>query len=231
MAIPYKKPTHIPLSYSKIGVYENCPYKFLMVEVQKRYPFQPTAATEKGNRLHKSFEEFIRDDKPLNDEARAYAPLLNVLKRQPGNKHVEMKMCLNWNCEPVDYFRGKNIWLRGQFDLMIERSETEATIFDYKTGSSKYPKPDQLEAMAMMTFHYFPKLQEIKGGLLFIEDNISVKDVFIRDKLPEYIQKWQDRSIPIMQSLATDDWPAKGHGNPLCRFCPVMECSYRGQYD
>lgn len=221
-----KLPTHIPLSYSAISEYENCPFKFLNTQKQllNKYPFKPTPATEKGNRMHKAFEDFIKYGKPLPDEFAHHQYFMSQLRNAKGVKQCETRMALDWNQQQVDYFKGKNIWLRGQYDLMIINGDS-AVMIDYKTGSAKYPKVDQLQCMSMMAFHYLPNLHTIKASLIFVEEGYQAcQEVYTRDKMQSYVEEWKGRAIPIMQALQTNVWEPRE--NPLCRFCPVVTCPH-----
>lgn len=217
----------IPLSFSAIKTFENCPFKFRHTtkSVGGRYLFQPTEASEKGDRMHKAFESFIKEGKALPPEFSHHAYFMQKLADIPGDKTCEHRMALNWKQEQVDYFKGKDIWLRGQYDLMIRPTPATAIMIDYKTGSDKYPDLEQLQCMSMMAFHYFPDLQEVKGTLIFVEKNYKTyKETFSRAKMQSYIDKWKQRAIPVIQALNTNQWQPKE--NPLCGWCPVVECPF-----
>ena len=129
-----------------------------------------------------------------------------------------------WSQNQVDYFKGKDIWLRGQYDLMIVNGDTGIMI-DYKTGGSKYPKVDQLQCMSMMAFHYMPDLKYIKASLIFVEDGYKTcQESYNRDKMQAYVDEWKSRAIPVMQSLKTNIWEPRE--NPLCGWCPVVTCPH-----
>lgn len=217
----------VPLSFSAIKTFENCPFKFRHTtkSVGGRYLFQPSEASEKGNRMHKAFEEYVLYGTPLPQEFKHHEYFMQKLKAIPGKKTCEHKMALNWNREQVDYMRGKDIWLRGQYDLMINPTPDTAIMIDYKTGKSKYPDLEQLQCMSMMAFHYFPELQTINGTLIFVEENYKTfKETFTRDKMDSYVNQWKQRAIPVIQALNTNTWQPRE--NPLCGWCPVVECPF-----
>lgn len=217
----------VPLSYTLVKTFENCPYKAKMTtkSLGGKYLFKPTPATELGNRIHKAFEDYIMLGTPLPEEFSRHKYFIQRLKEIPGEKRCEFKMALDWQQQPVDYMRGKDIWLRGQYDLMIKLNDDTAVIIDYKTGGSKYPDLDQLQCMSMMVFHYFPEVNNISGRLIFVEDRYkSFSETFSRDKMQVYVDKWKQRTIPIIQALNTNVWrPVQ---NPLCKWCPVVECPF-----
>lgn len=217
----------VPLSYSILKTFEQCPYKAKMTTKQLggKYLFTPTPQTEYGNRLHKAFEDYISYNKPLPGEFKKHEYFISKLKSTAGMKTTEHKMALDWKQNKVDYFKGKEIWLRGQYDLMIMPNDNVGIMIDYKTGNSKYPDLDQLECMSMMAFHYFPQLKAVRGTLIFVEDNYKTyKETFTRDKMPAYVENWKNRAIPVIQALNTNVWEPKQ--NNLCKWCPVVECPF-----
>lgn len=222
----------MPLSFSAIKSFEQCPQRFYQEKVLKKFPYEQSPQAKRGDIIHKEFESFIRDNVPLtlpdptNDElglAKPHEHWVQSIAKRSGNKHVEFKMAINWHGQKVGYFRGKDIWIRGQFDLLVENDD-KALMFDYKTGKSKYADTGQLELMSLLTFIHFPKINLIHGALLFIDENKIIKEVYSRDKMDEYKEKWLTRSIPIVQALTTRKFPMKQSG--LCAFCPCIDCPY-----
>lgn len=217
----------VPLSYSIITTYEQCPYKAKMTTKQLggKYLFTPTPQSEYGNRLHKAFEDYVSVGKTLSTEFDKHEYFMKKLKATPGTKTCEYKMALNWNQEPVDYFKGKDIWLRGQYDLMIQPTPAVGIMVDYKTGNPKFPDLGQLQCMSMMAFHYFPQLEKVQGTLIFVEANYKTyKETFTRAKMDAYVEEWKNRAIPVIQSLNTNVWEPRE--NALCGWCPVVECPF-----
>lgn len=212
----------MPLSFSAIKLYEQCPQRFYQEKVLKKFPYHQTEAAARGDRIHKEFESFIRDGTPLN-EALPFKDWVETFAEQAGEKHVEFKMAMDWKANKVGYFKGRDIWIRGQFDLLVEQGEN-AVMIDYKTGKSKYADTGQLELMSVLTFIHFPKINKITGALVFIDESKVVRDTYHRDKMDEYKDRWLQRSIPIITSLTTRKFQMKE--SPLCAFCPCIDCPY-----
>lgn len=213
----------MPLSFSAIKLYEQCPHRFYQDKVLKRFPYVQGPAANRGEQIHKAFEDFIKSDTPLPEIAIPFRQWVETFKAQEGVKHCEYKMAMSWSVKPTDYFRGRNIWIRGQFDLMVEQG-SHAVIIDYKTGKSKYADISQIELMALMAFLHFPEINTIKGALVFVDESKVVKGDYSRDKMDEYIDRWRKRSMPIVQSLTTRKFLMKPSG--LCGFCPVTDCPH-----
>jgi len=213
----------MPLSFSKVKQFEQCPQRFYQETVLKKFPYVQSPQAKRGDDIHKAFETFIRDGEPLPEIALPFRDWVETFAEQEGDKYVEHKMAINWQAEKVGYFRGKNIWLRGQFDLLVDRGN-DAVMIDYKTGKSKYADTSQLQLMSLMTFIHFPKINHITGALVFIDENKIVKDTYSRDNMDKYKELWLKRSIPIVQALTTRKFPMKPSG--LCAYCPCIDCPH-----
>ena len=215
--------TSIPLSFSAIKLFEQCPQRFYQEKVLNKFPYVQGPQAKRGDDIHKAFEAYIRDGTPLPEIALPFREWVEAFAEQEGDKHVEFKMAMDWQAKKVGYFRGKNLWIRGQFDLLVERIN-DGVMIDYKTGKSKYADTSQLELMSLLTFIHFPKIEAITGALVFIDESKVVKGFYHRDKMPEYMERWKHRSIPIVQAQATRKFPMKQSG--LCAYCPVIDCPY-----
>lgn len=213
------------LSYTAIKLYETCPYRFYQEKILKTVPYEQSEAAALGDRIHKELEAYILKDgqHTLSDEAKPFHAYVEGLRLKPGMKFVETKMAMDWNVKKVDYFKGKDIWIRGQFDFMTVDGGVGKMV-DYKTGSDRYPDVGQLELMSTLAFLHFPELKTVEACLLFINKNSLVKASFTRDKMPAYVEKWKNRSIPIVQSIETRDW--KATKNALCKWCPIKDCRF-----
>ena len=212
------------LSYTAIKMYETCPFRYYQEKILKTVPYVQTEAAALGDRIHKELENFVLNDGnyKLSDEAAKYEKLMKGLIALPGKKYVETKMAMDWKVKKVEYF-GKNVWIRGQFDFMALDGD-QAKMVDYKTGSHRYPDVGQLELMSALAFLHFPELNKVDASLLFINHNAIAKASFERAKMPAYIDKWMNRSIPIVQATELREWPAKR--NNLCAWCPITDCRF-----
>lgn len=210
-------------SYSAIKDFENCARKYHEVRVLKRYKQEDTQATLYGTAVHKAFEEFIRDNKPLPEAFAQYLKFVAPLKHIKGSVYCEQKMGVTRTFEPCDFF-APEVWFRGVPDLLvINHAKGVARVADYKTGkSSRFADPDQLELMAAMVMAHHPEVNVVKGLLLFVVAEAVVKIEHTRAQLPEIWSKWAGRASMIENATA---WNARPSG--LCRFCPVETCEHK----
>ena len=214
-------------SYSAVKDFESCPRKFHEVRILKKYKSQDTTATLYGTAVHKAFEDYIRDRTPLPANFAHYAPFVEPLANFKGEILCEEKMGIRRDFTPCEFF-AKDAWFRGIPDYIALNHETGvARVADYKTGkSSKYADSAQLELMAAMIMSHFPKINTVKGALLFVVAGDVIKSEHTRAELPTILSKWAGRANAIEAAAENDVWNPKSSG--LCGFCPVEHCeSYR----
>lgn len=215
-------------SYSGIKAYETCPRQYNEVKILKLYPREETEQTLYGTQLHEQCELFIKDGRPLDQSFLFLQPTLDKLAAMPGRKFPELEMALTEQLAPCD-FKADNYWVRGIADLVIVNDDNlTARVFDYKSGSDKYPDTDQLMLMSLMIFKHFPHVRSVTGGLLFVLKNSVHKYKVDRDQEAELWWRWRERVAKLDASMYHNNWQTKSSG--LCkRYCPVVHCPFNGR--
>ncbi len=221
-------PVNVTFSHSSLKDFQNCPRKYYEVKVLEKYPREETEATAYGTQLHEQCELHIRDGRPLDQNFRFLQPVLDKLKAMPGRKYPEYEMALTKDLR-VCNFHAPDRWVRGIADLIIvDDDNLTARVFDYKSGSDKYPDTSQLELMALMIFKHFPHIRSVSGGLLFVLKNSVRKCKVELDMQDKMWWKYREEVARIEQAHATGVWNPKQSG--LCRkWCPVLDCSFNGR--
>lgn len=210
-------------SYSAISQFKNCPKQYNEVRILKRFKSEGTEATRYGEQVHKAFEEFIRDKKPLPPHFEHYLPFVEPLANLQGETLCEVKMGIRDDFSPCDFF-AKDVWFRGIPDVLNINHETGvARVGDWKTSkSSRYADTAQLELLAGMVMSHYPNVKRVKGALVFVVAGDVVKAEFTRDQYADIMSKWVGKADEIVRSLEVGVWnPRPG---PLCKFCPVSDC-------
>lgn len=215
-------------SHSGLKGYETCPRQFHEVKILKRYPREETEATMYGTQLHEQAELFIRDGKPLAPGFDFLQPTLEMLNAMPGRKLTEHQMALTQGLQPCA-FKDPDYWCRGIADLVIINDENlTARVFDYKSGSDKYPDTDQLTLMSLMVLAHFPHIREVSSGLLFVVKDSVVRHRVHREQWAELWWGFRERVARLDASLYHDTWNPKSSG--LCKkHCPVVTCEFCGR--
>ena len=215
----------LAFSYSAIKDFQNCARKYHVVRILKQYKQGDTTATLYGTAVHTAFENYVKDGTPLPEAFQHYLPFVEPLTKIPGEIKCELKLGIRKDFTPCEFF-APDVWFRGLPDyLALNHDKGIARVVDYKTGkSSRYADTDQLELMAAIVMAHYPKINTVKGVLLFVVAKDAVKAEYTRAQLPEIFSKWAGHASMIEAALEAGVWNARPSG--LCGFCPVESCEH-----
>lgn len=212
-------------SYSSLKTFDQCPKKYYHLKVAKDVKDVPHEAALYGSDVHKAAEENVRDGKPMPKKYSYMGPILESLKKIPGDKYCELELGLTKDLAPCG-FKAPDVWWHGIVDLLIvDEPKGVAHMVDYKTSkSARYADTKQLDLMATAVFAHFPDVRKIKSALLFVVSNEFVRKEHYAANTKEYIGGVLPTVKRLEQSLNGGAWnPVTG---PLCRFCPVKTCEH-----
>jgi CRISPR/Cas system-associated exonuclease Cas4 (RecB family) len=221
--------TNVPFawSYSALKNYETCPKRYYHLNVAKDIKEPQTQQLLDGNNLHHAFDRYLMVSEKLPIEFMMHKPLLDKIKKAPGNLVAEQRLALTNTFQPAAYF-APNVWLRVVIDCVVTDEErTKATIFDWKTGK---PSEDltQMQLCAATMFAFLPTVVRIKVALVFVAHNKVEPAEFVRDDLAEIWGEILPRVKAVQRARDTQEYPPTPSG--LCkRYCPVVSCPYHGK--
>lgn len=209
-------------TYSQLDSFESCPKKFYHLKVAKDVVDPPTVHTEWGVRVHKAFEDAIKDQLPLPEGMEHWQGLANKIGRLPGEKLTEVKLAIDKAFKPADWGKA---WSRGIADLVVLH-KNEAVVIDYKTGKRK--PSEQLDLYANYVFHHHPNVIRVSTGFVWLkEKRIDWKTVDC-NSVSEIWQALLPRVRKLESAYERDSWPARPSG--LCKaWCPVTTCDFNGK--
>lgn len=215
-------------SYSSIKTFDQCPKKYYHLRVVKDVKDEDTTATLYGTELHKAAEEFISLGKPVPARFAFIQDALDALQKIPGEKFCELKLGVakrDGKFTPCDFY-AKDVWWRGIADLLVVNKEKkQAWLVDYKTSkNAKYADTKQLDLLAGAVFTHFPEVAIIKSALLFVVSNEIVKKEHEYIMRSSYLNCMEPELIRLDAAIKTGVW--NPNAGPLCKFCPVVECSH-----
>jgi len=110
--------------------------------------------------------------------------------------------------------------VRGKIDATITNGDA-AFLPDWKTGSSKYENPFELEVQALLLRAARPGLKKIAGHYVWLKEN----RVGVVHDLSDFNATWvtiNNKVEVIEDCMMSGDWPK--NKNPLCGYCPVKDC-------
>ena len=219
------EPAGFAWSYSQLKNFETCPKRYYHYNVHKDVVEPETDQLREGNRLHKAFEDRVKDNVPLPLGMGQHESLLARIINAPGAIYAEQKLALTSTFQPVSYF-GRGVWFRTVIDCS-KIDGTVARVFDWKTGK---PAEDmtQLALMAATIFAAVPAVQRVKAGLVFVNHARVEPAEFVREGLTEIWSEILPRVRRVAQARRTQEYPPTPSG--LCkRYCAVQSCPYHGR--
>ena len=225
----------IPWSWSTLQAYETCPKQYYERYIAKSYKEPESEHLIWGNEVHKAFEVSVQYKQPLPANMAKWDNIARVLSNAPGTKYCEMKMAVNAEFLPTEFF-GEDCWNRGVDDLLIINGSKGAT-FDYKTGKVQKGS-DQLALSAARAFAKFPQLQELQSAYVWLSVGQFARAVYRREDVPEIWERMLPRVQKMIWSMEHNVWPPKPSG--LCQRskkpgstymgCPVANCIHSASY-
>ena len=208
-------------SYSRLTSYETCPKKYHAESVAKSVPFVKNEAAAYGDEVHKAFELFFKDNKPLPFNLKHWTPTLKAIAAAPGEKIVEARIALDVNWNPVEWY-APDAWLRVKSDLTII-NQPAAAIFDWKTGKQRDDET-QLQLNAAVTFVLDPEITDINMAYLWLPTRIVTPFKMNARQAPNFWAGILKRVGRYQEAHDRNEFPARPGW--LCRYCPVKTCPY-----
>ena len=212
-------------TYSSLTQYETCPRRYYLTRVTKQITEPPTEATLWGSRVHEQLETALRDGTPLPKDTAHLQGVVDSVASKPGDHLIEFKLsvCQSFSPSPWDA-----AWCRGIVDYGVV-GKSKGVFLDWKTGKRR-PGSEQLALYAAMGFAYFPQLEQIQTGFVWVKEKKLDKQMFTRQQSGEIWQGFLPRVNRLERAYAKDSWPPKPSG--LCRsWCPVGKalCEFCGK--
>lgn len=215
-------------SFSRLKVYETCPYHAKLAFVDKiPQPVDTSRESplDRGSRVHDLAEKYIRGTAELVHELKNFEKELTTLKQhfteRPKHVLLEQMWCFDnaWNTVPDDDF--VNTWLRVKLDAcwFVDDSQRIAVVVDYKTGKkygNEVKHMEQMQLYQLATFLRFPQVEEVEVELWYFDQNETTPAHFKRKNGLRFLKLFNDR---MMAMTTATDFPPRP-SLYTCRFCP-----------
>jgi hypothetical protein len=187
------KPTR--WSYSSISTYESCPAKWKYSYIDQ-LPYKPSAAMERGSRLHSDCEKFLKTSSHvLPWELAKMGPVLLDLKGKGAQS--EETWCLDryWLPDMV------NPWIKAIVDVhWFESDGTVLQVRDFKSGREYPDHREQLELYALIGLASFPEVKRAEYGAIYLDTRHTSNEgaVLRGDMMDKKVNEWHDRAERMM---------------------------------
>lgn len=213
-------------SFSVLSMFEQCRKKYYHLKVAKDIKDGDSSFASEGKEVHDAMFKRVIKGVPLPLPIRHYEKVAAKFADSQGEKHGEMRLCLNNRFEPVDWF-AKDAWVRAVVDLLIIRDRT-AIIVDWKTGKIRLDWT-QLQLTAAIVSRLMPEIEEFKLVFGWLREGKFDQMTMKKDEMKKVWSDLLPRVQQIETALKTTDFPA--NESPLCKWCPVHTCPHYEERD
>jgi len=203
-------------SYSKLGMYKECPAKVKYRYIDK-LPSTPGPAAARGVAIHAKIESYLKGESTIGEmeEVNFYGDWLarlRVLGAQP-----ELKIAVKKDWSPCGW-EDPDVWGVGVIDAWLPSAPIA---WDWKTG--KVYEEDhfaQRELYTAMLFGHVPDAYEVKFSHVYVDIHKERTTTFHRNTIPDLRKRWSDK-ISIMEA----DTIMAPNPSFKCRWCPYSKQS------
>lgn len=225
----------IPLSWSRIAVYRQCPAQFEAKYITKTYPDESdNPSFIKGNEVHKQLENYINWRKgvltkqpSLGSIAKNVKPIIDSYFNNNIQDCIsaEKQLALGHDWTECGWFDPADIvkW-RGILDMLVVPRKDRLVLIDFKTGKVRPYEEErgQLHLSSAMLFELYPDVQQITCAYLFAEHKQTSQVVFQRKDHDK-----NKAAFDVEWHTINEDKEFEPKKNKFCYFCGIKtECIY-----
>lgn len=188
------------VSYSRISLYEQCPAKFYYKNIA-RLPEPERETLERGIKIHKAGEDFIKGDVAKVPKAyKAFEKEMVALRKQGAEAEKDWAFTRAW--KPTGWF-DKDCWMRVKTDVAVV-DKSLLRIVDHKTGKRYDDKhADSAQLYATGGVAIYDTIEKVRVEFYYLDlkkDNKATYE-FGRAELIECRADWNRRA----QRIEKDD--------------------------
>lgn len=222
----------IALSHSRLSDYEQCPLKFKMKYLDKKFPAESDSPhLIRGSNVHKALENYVV--KKMSDqvnippsslpEVEGTKPFVDKLFMEFDEVMPEAQLAVDVEWNQCEWF-SKSAYYRAIIDL-IAKGESAALVVDWKTGKMHDygGYGGQLHLTAAMVMCVYPQFEEVTTTYAYVDHKKAFPVKFQRAELPALIKHFDDKSAEV-----NADTEFKPTPNEFCKYCPATKamCKY-----
>lgn len=212
-------------SFTSLTQFRNCPKQYQEVRVLKNFRDEKSEHAIWGDRVHKAIDVALTQEVPLPEGMTVWQGIVDKFRTVKGDLHVENQLAITEGFQPCAWF-AKDAWCRGIIDaLWIDGEKAKAV--DWKTGKRK-PNSDQLSLFALLVFHHYPEIQEVRTMFVWLKTGTTDMEVYRREQIPQLWQLFLTDVQRLNNCMQSNTWVPRTSG--LCsQWCPVVTCAFNGK--
>lgn len=205
-------------SFSRRSIFEQCAYRAKLAWIDKIPDNTPRTAADRGTEIHTEAENYVQGSDPLHTSLRHFADDFASLRTHYADGRVlleqEWGFSRDWDVAPW-----QSAWLRLKCDAVVNLSETDLVVIDFKTGrrfGNEVSHLDQLILYAVTSFVRYPGIQKVITEDWYLDQNEKTSHEMTRKQMPRHLAQ-QDKRGRAM----TDAKTFKPNPNMFtCKWCP-----------
>jgi len=209
-------------SYSKLIVFEQCPYRYKLQSVDY-VPQEKNPAADRGTDIHGKAEHFVDGSLPsLPTELCKFQDEFVSLRQhyKQGNVQLEQEWGFDKDWMPTNF---KTAWLRMKADAVVHNDDrTQAIVIDYKTGKkfgNEIKHGEQVQLYSLATAIREPSVKLIKVELWYIDKDDLTPTDYTREQAIKLSKSFSARAKRVETAHEKNRFEA----NPnifTCQYCP-----------
>jgi len=161
-------------SYSKLSVYETCPFKFKQKYIEKIKVDQDRTALDRGIDIHEKAEKYVSGElRKMPKELMNYKTEFQTIKKLKATK--EMDLSYTQDYEPCKWNDWGSVWVINKPDSLVIPKVKKGSpilnidVIDYKTGKVYDSHRDQSDMGAIACFIHYPDCEVIVSEFWYLD--------------------------------------------------------------
>lgn len=216
-------------SYSRLSVFERCPYQLKLQVVDKAEQGFSEAAN-RGVEVHTAMEKFIKKERDdLIPELQNFKDELENLRTryEQGQVDVEQNWAFDNKWQMVDDWMADNVWCRVKLDAMVSLSTHKAVVIDLKTGrksGNEIKHVDQGQLYTAAACLRYQNLREVVVEFWYVDQDDISTITYTAEDAAKFILRFEQRGLKLTEATEFPPKPSIF----TCRICPYRQMSVGG---
>lgn len=223
-----KLPAVTAWSYSRFGLYEQCPAKFKYKHLMK-LPDPSGPAAERGNVIHALAEGLIKSGPavaglrktkvtaPIPPELANVATEIAHLRENNAIAEQEWGFKANWDWIGRPGWFGNDVWVRVKADAVVTYDDNTGMGVDWKTGRRYDEHTKQAELTGLLMLMRYPTMVEADVRFWYVDEPPASNEmqlVVARNDVPALQKDWERKVQPMFKDKKFPPKP-----NRFCSWC------------
>lgn len=205
-------------SFSRLLVFEQCPYRYKLQHLDKIPDLQPKTAADRGTAIHQEAEDYVLSKGNLTHNLRHFEQDLAALRTYADKGLVvceeEWGFDRDWRIS--DW---KLAWLRLKCDAVCWLTKNHLVVVDYKTGKrfgNEIKHARQLQLYALCSLIRYPAIEKVTCELWYLDQNELASFEMHPKQLNKYLKIFDRDGRAV-----TDCKKFEPRANiDSCKYCP-----------